>query len=186
MERHTLARPFRQRLAVGRDRRFKPRRAALALAQARQHVAEIVLRPGPFERYLFARRQIQCGLINFDGVVQRSIVTEFFALRVIRIRHSKRLTPRRLRVEGHRPGRLLIKPRRLAVTQLQPGDPAALGQQRRSPTRPFLVLRSSLRQRGIEHLRSFGKGQFGRPRLRFGERPADRAGEILRPSGGLL
>jgi hypothetical protein len=47
----TRARSFLQGLAIGGDRLLKPRRPALALAERRKRIAEIVLGHGPAERH---------------------------------------------------------------------------------------------------------------------------------------
>jgi hypothetical protein len=48
-------RPFFQRFAIGQDRLFEPRGAALALPERLKRSAEIVLRRSPSERHALAR-----------------------------------------------------------------------------------------------------------------------------------
>ena len=85
VERHALARPFLQRVAIGRDRLLQPRRAALALAERRQRIAEIVLRHGPVERHALARHQIEQRPSTLDRRKQRVVVAELIALTIERV-----------------------------------------------------------------------------------------------------
>ena len=55
IERHALAGPFLQRLAIGGDGLFKLCRSALALAEYIKRSAQIVLGPGPNERHVRSR-----------------------------------------------------------------------------------------------------------------------------------
>src|SRR5262249_28594343 len=55
VERHALARPFLQRVAIGPDRLLQPRRSALARAAPRKRIAGIGLRRGPLQRPTLAR-----------------------------------------------------------------------------------------------------------------------------------
>src|SRR6516165_8026628 len=53
-ERHTLARPFLQRLAIGSDSLFEFRRPTLPAPKGKKRVAQIVLRRGPLARLALA------------------------------------------------------------------------------------------------------------------------------------
>ena len=69
-QRHALARLFLQRGAIGGDRLFQPRGAALALAEGLKRSAEIVLGRGPVERHALARPFLQGGAIGVDRLLQ--------------------------------------------------------------------------------------------------------------------
>ena len=70
VERHKLARVFRQRRAVGRDRLLQPRRPALARTQRQERAAEVVLRHGPVERHPFGRVFPQRRAVSRDRLLQ--------------------------------------------------------------------------------------------------------------------
>src|SRR5262249_29785359 len=70
LQRHALARPFLQRLAIGRRRLLQPRRAALALTERLQRSAEIVLRHAPLQRHALAGLFLQRVAISHDGLFE--------------------------------------------------------------------------------------------------------------------
>src|SRR5258708_38922105 len=67
LERHALAGPFLQRLAIASDGLVKLRRSGLALPQSPKRIAEIVLGRGPVERPPCARTHRQAITIAVDG-----------------------------------------------------------------------------------------------------------------------
>ena len=69
-ERHTLARPFLQRLAIGSDSLFKLRRPALASPKSGKRITQIVLGPGPFERHTLAGLFLQYLAIGGDSLFE--------------------------------------------------------------------------------------------------------------------
>ena len=70
IERHALAGPFLQRLAIGDDCLFELCRPALASPQRLKHVAQIVLGHGPLERHALARPFLQRLAIGDDRIFE--------------------------------------------------------------------------------------------------------------------
>jgi hypothetical protein len=67
LERHAFAGFFLQCLAIGGNGLFEARGAALAFAERREHIAEIVLGRGPVERHPVADAFLQGLAIGGDG-----------------------------------------------------------------------------------------------------------------------
>jgi hypothetical protein len=80
IERHALACPFLQRLAVGRDRVFELHSPALSLPKLPKCKAQIVLGPGPIERRLLSGSQLEQPLTPLDRRKQSTVVTELGSL----------------------------------------------------------------------------------------------------------
>ena len=70
MQRHARASVFFQRRPIGRDRLLQPCRAALALAEGPERVAEVLLRHGPFERHARASAFFQRRPVGRDRLLQ--------------------------------------------------------------------------------------------------------------------
>src|SRR5215831_3011849 len=68
LERHALACLFLQRLTIGEDGLFKPRRSALASSKSGKHIAQIILGHGPLERYPLAGPFLQRLAIGDNGL----------------------------------------------------------------------------------------------------------------------
>src|SRR5262249_55193220 len=110
VERHSLARPFLQRLAIGGDRLLQPCTALLARAERLQRIAEIALRHGPVERHTLARAFFQRVAIGGDGLFELRLSALAFS------KYGKRIAEIALRhgpVERHALARAF--PQRLAI-----------------------------------------------------------------------
>ena len=185
-ERNTFAGQFVQGLAKRGDGLVEPRRPALPLAERCERNAETALGVGPLERRAYAGRHIQRGTVHLDCIQQCLVVAKLVALQVKCAGSIQHVAPGSGGVECRRIGRLCIKVGCLSITQLQPGDAAAFGQQSGMSTGAVLVIGFGLGQCRVQDLCRIGEFEFLRARLRFGEHPFHRAGEILRLGGGLL
>src|SRR6266487_1356130 len=70
LERYDLAALFLQRVAIGHDGLFEPRRSALAASEDGKRKAQIVLRPGPIERHVLAGFFLQRLAISRDRLFE--------------------------------------------------------------------------------------------------------------------